>query len=626
MGNIKGFLEYNRVDAPVVPEQERICNFQEFHGRLSKEEQQKQAARCMNCGVPFCQAGMMIAGMASGCPLHNLVPELNELVEGGNLDLAYRRLSITHSFPEFTSRVCPALCEKACTCGYHQEAVSTKENEKAIIEYAFSEGLVKELTPKIRTGKKVAVVGSGPSGLAAAQLLNSRGHNVTVFERSDRVGGLLRYGIPNMKLDKSVIDRRVKLMEEAGIEFHTNVNVCGVASTNTSGNTALKESGNVASKESGNAYWNAVGSISADELRKEYDAIVLCCGASHPRDINAPGRDTEGIYFAVDFLGSVTKVLLDNDFDKSSAGVKDIENQVKDKDVIVIGGGDTGNDCVGTCIRLGAKSVTQLEMMPCPPTERLATNPWPEWPRVLKTDYGQEEAIYKFGSDPRVYQTTVKEFISSGKKEKHLKEVVLVSLESKKDEKTGRMMMVPVEGSEKTVPAQLVLIAAGFLGSESYVTDGFGVELDARTNVKTAHGSYAAISSANAATTTNTVATTTSTTNIDTAVTNTAAAATKATADSINIATANTAAATTKATADSINTTTANTDATTTKVTADSINTATANTDTATKKATAKIYTAGDMHRGQSLVVWAIAEGRNAAREVDRDLMGYTNL
>lgn len=549
MGNIKGFLEYDRVDAPVVSVQERICNFQEFHGRLSKEEQQKQAARCMNCGVPFCQAGMMIAGMASGCPLHNLVPELNELVEGGNLDLAYRRLSITHSFPEFTSRVCPALCEKACTCGYHQEAVSTKENEKAIIEYAFSEGLVKELTPKIRTGKKVAVVGSGPSGLAAAQLLNSRGHNVTVFERSDRVGGLLRYGIPNMKLDKSVIDRRVKLMEEAGIEFRTNVNVCGAASTNTSG--------------------NAVESISAGELRKEYDAIVLCCGASHPRDINAPGRDTEGIYFAVDFLGSVTKALLDNDFDKSSAGVKDIENQVKDKEVIVIGGGDTGNDCVGTCIRLGAKSVTQLEMMPCPPTERLATNPWPEWPRVLKTDYGQEEAIYKFGSDPRVYQTTVKEFISSGKKEKHLKEVVLVSLESKKDEKTGHMMMVPVEGSEKTVPAQLVLIAAGFLGSESYVTDGFGVELDARTNVKTAPGSYAAFSSSNAATTTNTVATTTFATNTDAAVTN---------------------------------------------------------TDTATTKATAKIYTAGDMHRGQSLVVWAIAEGRNAAREVDRDLMGYTNL
>ena len=544
MGNIKGFLEYDRVDAPVVPEQERICNFQEFHGRLSKEEQQKQAARCMNCGVPFCQAGMMIAGMASGCPLHNLVPELNELVEGGNLDLAYRRLSITHSFPEFTSRVCPALCEKACTCGYHQEAVSTKENEKAIIEYAFSEGLVKELTPKIRTGKKVAVVGSGPSGLAAAQLLNSRGHNVTVFERSDRIGGLLRYGIPNMKLDKSVIDRRVKLMEEAGIEFRTNVNVCGAASTNTSGNVASKKSGNAASKIFGNASGNAVGSISADELRKEYDAIVLCCGASHPRDINALGRDTEGIYFAVDFLGSVTKALLDNDFDKTSAGVKDIENQVKDKDVIVIGGGDTGNDCVGTCIRLGAKSVTQLEMMPCPPTERLATNPWPEWPRVLKTDYGQEEAIYKFGSDPRVYQTTVKEFISSGKKEKHLKEVVLVSLESKKDEKTGRMMMVPVEGSEKTVPAQLVLIAAGFLGSESYVTDGFGVELDARTNVKTAPGSYATFSSSNAATT----------------------------------------------------------------------------------KVTAKIYTAGDMHRGQSLVVWAIAEGRNAAREVDRDLMGYTNL
>ena len=552
MGKATGFLEYKRQDNIDRAPLERLSDYGEFHLPLRAQERRQQGARCMNCGVPMCQSAIRLKGMVTGCPLHNLVPELNELVEGGNLDLAYRRLSITHSFPEFTSRVCPALCEKACTCGYHQEAVSIKENEKAIIEYAFSEGLVKELAPKIRTGKKVAVVGSGPSGLAAAQLLNSRGHNVTVFERSDRVGGLLRYGIPNMKLDKSVIDRRVKLMEEAGIEFRTNVNVCGAASTNTSGNAASKESGNAASKESGNtaskesgnASGNAVGSISADELRKEYDAIVLCCGASHPRDINVPGRDTEGIYFAVDFLGSVTKALLDNDFDKSSAGVKDIENQVKDKDVIVIGGGDTGNDCVGTCIRLGAKSVTQLEMMPCPPTERLATNPWPEWPRVLKTDYGQEEAIYKFGSDPRVYQTTVKEFISSGKKEKHLKEVVLVSLESKKDEKTGRMMMVPVEGSEKTVSAQLVLIAAGFLGSESYVTDGFGVEIDARTNVKTAPGSYAAFSSSNASTT----------------------------------------------------------------------------------KVTAKIYTAGDMHRGQSLVVWAIAEGQNAAREVDRDLMGYTNL
>ena len=535
MKNIKGFLEYERVDAPTVTEQERICNFDEFHGRLSMEEQQKQASRCMNCGVPFCQAGMMIAGMASGCPLHNLVPDLNELVEGGNLELAYRRLSITHSFPEFTSRVCPALCEKACTCGYHQEAVSTKENEKAIIEFAYDQGLVSEITPKVRTGKKVAVVGSGPSGLAAAQLLNSRGHSVTVFERSDRIGGLLRYGIPNMKLDKSVIDRRVKLMEEAGIEFQTNVNVCG----------SKKVDGDAPKAK----FTDKVKYISADKLKEEYDAVVLACGASNPRDINVLGRDSKGIYFAVDFLGRVTKSLLDSDFDVLKNKSKDVFpfNEVSGKDVIVIGGGDTGNDCVGTSIRLGAKSVTQLEMMPCPPAERLDSNPWPEWPRVLKTDYGQEEAIYKFGEDPRVYKTTVKEFISEevknaeGKKEKRLKAVVLVSLESKKDEKTGRMMMVPVEGSEKTVPAQLVLIAAGFLGSESYVTDGFGVELDGRTNVKTAPGSYAAFTS-----------------------------------DS--------------------------------------------------KNKGCKIYTAGDMHRGQSLVVWAISEGRNAAREVDFDLMGFTHL
>ena len=543
MGKPTGFLEFDRADGPVVSEEKRIENFLEFHGMLPSEEQQKQAARCMDCGVPFCQAGTMIAGMASGCPLHNLVPELNDLVYHDCFELAYKRLSITHSFPEFTSRVCPALCEAACTCGLHGDAVSTKENEKSVIEYAYEHGLVKEEVPDMRTGKKVAVVGSGPSGLAAAQLLNWRGHSVTVYERSDRVGGLLRYGIPNMKLDKSIIDRRIKLMEEAGIVFKTSVNVCGSKKQEKAGNRLH--------------FADKVTYVSADELMAEYDAVILACGASNPRDINAPGRDAKGIYFAVDFLGKVTKSLLDSDFGildaKKNAGVFPYK-EVKDKDVIVIGGGDTGNDCVGTCVRLGAKSVTQLEMMPCPPSERLDTNPWPEWPKVLKTDYGQEEAIYKFGNDPRVYQTTVKEFISEevkgadGKKEKRLKEVVLVSLESKKDEKTGRFMMVPVEGSEKKVPAQLVLIAAGFLGSESYVTEGFGVEVDGRTNVKTDAGSYAA------------------------------------------------------------------------KVKDDTKGTA----NGSAKKT--KIYTAGDMHRGQSLVVWAISEGRKAAREVDIDLMGFTNL
>ena len=451
MGKASGFLEYKREVGPVRSEKDRLKDFKEFHGSLPLKQQREQAARCMDCGVPFCQAGLMISGMMSGCPLNNLVPEINDLVYRGRMEEAYRRLSITHSFPEFTSRVCPALCEAACTCGYSDEPVCTKENERAVIEYAYENGLVKEEVPEIRTGKKIAVVGSGPSGLAAAQLLNRRGHSVTVYERSDRIGGLLRYGIPNMKLDKSVIDRRVKLMEEAGINFVISTDI---------------------GKD-----------IPASGLLKEYDKIILACGASNPRDIKAPGRDANGIRFAVDFLSEVTKRLLDSDFEKIP------EDLVKGRDVIVIGGGDTGNDCVGTSIRLGAKSVTQLEMMPKPPACRTASNPWPEWPRVLKTDYGQEEAIAVFGNDPRIYQTTVKEFVKD--KKGNLKEVVLISLESRKNEETGRFEMIPVEGSEKTVPAQLVLIAAGFLGSEKYVTDDFGVELDARTNVKTGLGKHA---------------------------------------------------------------------------------------------------------------------------------------
>ena len=524
MGKTTGFLEYDRMDGPVREEQQRTQDFQEFHLQLPLPAQQEQAGRCMDCGVPFCQGGAMIAGMASGCPLHNLVPEVNDLIFRGRMEQAYRRLSITHSFPEFTCRVCPALCEAACTCGLHGAPVSTKENEKAVIEYAFAHDLVEEEASPVRTGKRIAVIGSGPSGLAAAQLLNRRGHEVTVYERKDRIGGLLRYGIPNMKLDKSVIDRRIALMERAGVRFVTGVDV-GM-------------------------------DIKASVLEKEYDGIVLACGASNPRDIRVPGRDAKGIYFAVDFLGTVTKHLLDGDLvlpynlsqeegskpgrRRSACGPSktprwfidgDPRKLVSGKDVIVIGGGDTGNDCVGTCIRLGAKTVTQLEMMPRPSDVRTPSNPWPEWPKVLKTDYGQEEAIWKFGADPRVYQTTVKEFIKD--KKGNLKQAVLVMLTPGKDEKSGRMTMVPVEGSERTVEAGLVLIAAGFLGSEKYVTEDFGVATDGRTNVKTAPGSHA------------------------------------------------------------------------------------------TSKP--KIFTAGDMHRGQSLVVWAIAEGRSAAREVDEALMGYTN-
>ncbi len=502
MGKATGFLEYERVDGPVIEPKKRITNFDEFHERLSEEDQQLQGARCMACGVPFCQAGAMIAGMASGCPLHNLVPETNDLVYKGKWEAAYERLSKTHGLPEFTSHVCPALCENACTCGLNSAPVSTKENEKAIIEYAYKNGLVKEVSPKTRTGKTVAVIGSGPSGLSTAQMLNRRGHKVTVFERSDRVGGLLRYGIPNMKLDKRIIDRRVKLLEKAGVEFRCNVNV-GV-------------------------------DITGEELLSQFDRVVLCCGASNPRDLSAPGRDAKGIYFAVDFLKEVSRKLMDLNYDSQSLiSSNDFTfKSLKGKRVIVVGGGDTGNDCVGTSIRLGASSVIQLEMMPKAPESRLDSNPWPEWPKVLKTDYGQEEAIYQFGEDPRIYQTTITEFIKD--KKDNLKAVKVVSLQPVKDEKTGRMSMVPVEGTERELKADLVLIAAGFLGSEGYVRDSFKVECNERTNVRTDADSYA--------------------TSRD------------------------------------------------------------------------RIFTAGDMHRGQSLVVWAIAEGRACAKAVDESLMGYSNL
>ena len=494
MGKPTGFLEYERETGCVISPEERIQNFNEFHIPLSSEMQQKQGARCMDCGVPFCQSGMMIGGMVSGCPLNNLVPEWNDLIYNGNWEQAWRRLMKTNSFPEFTSRVCPALCEAACTCNLNGAPVSVKENEHGIIEYGYEHGLMKADPPKVRTGKRIAVVGSGPSGLAAADQLNKRGHQVTVFERSDRVGGLLMYGIPNMKLDKAVIERRINIMKEEGIEFVTGADI-------------------------GNNY-------KASRLLKEYDSVILACGASNPRDINVPGREAKGIYFAVDFLKKTTKSLLDSNFEDGNF------ISAKGKNVLVIGGGDTGNDCVGTCIRHGCKSITQLEMMPKPPVERAANNPWPEWPRILKTDYGQEEAIAVFGHDPRVYQTTVKEFIKD--KEGNLCKVTLVKLEPKKDEKTGRMMMTEIPGTEYTVQADLVLIAAGFLGSEEYVTKAFGVEVNARTNVATPAGEYH--------------------TNVE------------------------------------------------------------------------RVFTAGDMHRGQSLVVWAIREGREAAQEIDVSLMGYTNM
>lgn len=494
MGKPTGFIDYERREAASVEPKERIKNFNEFHLFLSKEDQRKQAARCMDCGVPFCQAGMTISGMTSGCPLHNLVPEWNDLVYTDNWEQAYNRLHKTNNFPEFTSRVCPALCEKACTCGHWGNPVSVRDNEHGIIETAYENGYAAPKPPQVRTGKKVAVIGSGPSGLAAADQLNQRGHSVTVFERDDRVGGLLMYGIPNMKLEKQIIDRKVDVMKAEGVIFKTGVDV---------------------GKD-----------IKAKDLLKEFDRVILCCGAKNPRDITAPGRDAKGIYFAVDYLSKNTKSLLDSELKDGKA------ISAKGKRVVIIGGGDTGNDCVGTAVRQGCKSVLQLEMMPCPPVERAENNPWPEWPKVLKTDYGQEEAIASFGNDPRIYQTTVKEFHKD--KNGNLKGMTIVKLESTLDEKTGRKMMTPVAGSEEKIDADLVLIAAGFLGCESYVADAFGVALSPRTNVATDTDSYK--------------------TNVE------------------------------------------------------------------------NVFTAGDMHRGQSLVVWAIREGREVAREVDESLMGYSYL
>ena len=490
MGKPTGFMEIARRTSTELPPEERITNFNEFHLPLHKDEQQAQGARCMDCGVPFCQSGMMLGGMASGCPLNNLIPEWNDLVYQGQWDLAVKRLIATNRYPEFTSRVCPALCEAACTCGMTTgEAVTVKENERAIVEYGYENGVIHAVPPPARTGKTVAVVGAGPAGLSVADLLNKRGHKVTLYERDDRVGGLLMYGIPNMKLEKWVIDRRVDILKEEGIEFVTGCNV-GV-------------------------------DITAEELAARYDAVVLCCGAKQARDLTVPGREADGVYFAVDYLTSVTRSLLDSGLTDGKA------ISATGKNVLVIGGGDTGNDCVGTAIRQGCQNVVQLEMMPCPPVERAPGNEWPEWPRVLKTDYGQQEAIARFGSDPRVYQTTVKEFYKN--EAGQLCGARIAKLESQLVD--GRRAMVPT-GEEYDIPCELALIAAGFTGCEPYVAEAFGVEMTNRGNVADDH--YA--------------------TNQP------------------------------------------------------------------------KVFVCGDMRRGQSLVVWALREGRDTAAVVDESLMGYTNL
>ncbi|MCR4631594.1 MAG: glutamate synthase subunit beta [Treponema sp.] len=523
MAQATGFMEFKRVENGNVPALERITNFKEFHPKLDEKTRCQQAARCMNCGVPMCGSALKLKGMVTGCPLHNYIPEWNDALYNRQFDMAAWRLLKTSSFPEFTGRVCPALCEKACNCGNpivqgddkEQGPVTVHDNELYIIEKAFETGYMKPQKPAVRSGKKVAVIGSGPSGLAVADWLNRRGHNVTVFEREDKAGGLLMYGIPNMKLEKSVIDRRIQLMKDEGVEFVFNADV---------GRSA-----------------------SAEHILGEFDAVALCCGAKKARALNAKGIDelkkdnsgaAGGMMFAVDFLKAVTKSVL-----ATSQALEKIEMQptngqiaqmllerygveVENKNVVIVGGGDTGNDCTGSAIRLGCKSVTQIEMMPCPPVERAENNPWPQWPKVLKVDYGAEESIAKFGHDPRIYETTVKEVIS---KDGRISAVRTVEVEFKVID--GKGQLVEREGSEKTLPCDLLLVAAGFTGCEEYTAQAFGVELGARGTVLSSK------------------------------------------ADGY-----------------------------------------------ATGKA--KIFTAGDMHRGQSLVVWAIAEGRECAKEIDDYLMG----
>jgi glutamate synthase (NADPH/NADH) small chain len=447
MGKPTGFLEYLRELPSEIAPNDRIRNWDEFHLPFPEEKLKIQAARCMDCGTPFCHTGTVISGMASGCPINNLIPEFNDLVYRGLWREALDRLHKTNNFPEFTGRVCPAPCEGSCVLGINNPPVTIKNIECSIIDKGWEEGWIKPQLPKKRTGKKVAVVGSGPAGLAAAAQLNQAGHEVTVYERADRPGGLLMYGIPNMKLDKEeVVLRRLQVLEAEGVKF-----IC---------NTEIGKD------------------LPADQLLKEYDSVILCTGATKPRDLPIEGRELKGIYFAMDFLTANTKAILDKTNDCISA---------QGKDVVIIGGGDTGTDCVGTSVRHGCKSVTQIEIMPQPPKERAANNPWPEWPKVYKMDYGQEEAAARFGDDPRVYTTTATKFEGDGNGQ--VKAVHTVQVEWQKDEQ-GRFIPKQVPGTEKVIPTQLVLLAMGFLGPEQPLLDSLGVEKDARGNVKAEYGQY----------------------------------------------------------------------------------------------------------------------------------------
>ncbi len=448
MGKPTGFIEYLRelpLDRSALA---RINDYNEFHLHMEEKSLKQQAARCMDCGVPFCHNGSLISGMASGCPINNLIPEWNDLIYRGLWHEALNRLHKTNNFPEFTGRVCPAPCEGSCVLGINNPPVTIKNIECTIIDKGWDEGWVKPEPPSKRTGKKVAVIGSGPAGLSAAAQLNKAGHLVTVYERADRLGGLLMYGIPNMKLDKALVNRRIEQMTQEGVSFVTGTEV---------------------GKD-----------LPAQSLLSDFDATVICTGATKPRDLPVEGRQLGGVHFAMEFLHHNTKALLDN-----KPGANFIS--AKDKDVIVIGGGDTGTDCVGTSMRHGCKSLIQVEILPKPPDQRASDNPWPEWPKVYKMDYGQEEAAAKFGADPRVYLTTVKKLV--GDENGQVKAVHVVRIEWQKDSQ-GRFIPKEIEGSEKILPAQLVLLAMGFLGPEQPLLEQLGVERDARTNAKAEHEKY----------------------------------------------------------------------------------------------------------------------------------------
>jgi len=492
MGKPTGFMEYAR-EIPADREPlERIKDWNEFHLHMPEEDLRTQGARCMDCGIPFCHTGTLLSGMACGCPINNLIPEWNDLVYRDLWRQALDRLHRTNNFPEFTGRVCPAPCEGSCTLGINDPPVTIKNIEVSIVERGWQEGWIAPAHPASRTGKRVAVVGSGPAGLSAAAQLNKAGHTVTVFERADLPGGLLMYGIPNMKLDKGeVVLRRIRLLEAEGITFVCNTEIGGT-------------------------------DYPASKLLKEFDAVVLATGATVPRDIPVEGRPLKGIHFAMDFLTANTKAVLN----KGAACIS-----AKGKDVVIIGGGDTGTDCVGTSLRHGCNTVVQLEIMPRFPQERAADNPWPEWPKVHKMDYGQEEAAALYGDDPRVYLTTATKF--DGDADGNVTAVHTVQVAWGRNDK-GQFVPTPVPGTEQVRPASLVLLAMGFLGPEQPLLEALGLERDPRSNIKADYERYA--------------------TSIP------------------------------------------------------------------------GVFAAGDCRRGQSLVVWAFNEGRGAARECDRFLMGATEL